>query len=88
MTIKERVLVALKNHKNCTSYGIANLLNVRRFSVLRALSELTTEGVVRVQRGRTVDGYPEPRWRSCKLAKEMFTQIEIFQLKRFVALQN
>jgi predicted ArsR family transcriptional regulator len=78
MTIKYQVLRTLCNHRNCTSGGIAHILNVPRFKVLRALKELVNEGEVRVQRGRVEDGVPDKRWRSYKLAKEKYVPIEIF----------
>lgn len=80
LSVKEQVFNVLCNHKNCTSGGIANILNVRTFSVLRALSELIKEGEIKQQRGRVVDGYPDPRFRSYKMIKEKYTSIKLFDL--------
>lgn len=79
LSIKQQVYNTLCNHENCTSGGVANLLNVPRFTVLRALSELVKEGLVKVQKGRIHDGWPEPRWRSYKLKKEKYSPIQLFE---------
>ncbi len=79
MNIHDQVLKTLKNHKLCTSGGVAHLLNVPRFTVLRAMSDLIKSGDVRQQKGRVVDGWPEPKYRGYKLGKTMFTQQALFE---------
>lgn len=79
LSIKEQVFNTVCNHKNCTSGGIAHILNVPRFSVLRALRELINDGTVRQQKGRIVDGWPEPKFRSYKLVKEKYSPINLFE---------
>jgi transcription initiation factor IIE alpha subunit len=78
MDLKTRVYNTLCNHKNCTSGGIAHLLNVPRYSVLRALSELVREKSVRVQKGKTEGDFHDPRFRSYKLAKPKYEPIKLF----------
>lgn len=78
MSVKEKVYVALCNHSKATSYGIANLICERRYAVLRALSELIKDGTVKKQKGRIVDGWPEPRFRCYKLAKTKHKQLDLF----------
>lgn len=78
MTIKEQVLRTIQNHKNCTSGGIAQIINCKRITVLRALSELIKDGEIRQQKGRVLDGDPDPRFRSYKLARTKYSQPSLF----------
>lgn len=80
MTIKEMVYNTLCNHKNCTSGWIANILNIHRYSVLRALSELIKEGSVRQQKGQHLkDEMHNYKFRSYKLVKTKYTPIKLFE---------
>jgi transcription initiation factor IIE alpha subunit len=79
MDLKTKVYNTLCNHRNCTSSGIAHLLNVPRYSVLRVLSELIRENSVRMQKGGTEDGLTDPRFRSYKLAKPKYEPIKLFE---------
>ncbi len=81
LSIKDQVLNTIYNHKNCTSGGVSNILNIPRFAVLRALSELIKDGLIKQQKGRVDESHPKgynSKFRSYKLAKPKYTPLTLF----------
>ena len=77
--LKNRLLASIEIHKFCEIEGLyKTFANEKKFSILRCLFMLQSEGWVRIRKKRVTQGFTVKRPNVARTNKTAYTQTSIF----------